>query len=118
MVTSVASGILVNAGHLLENLVFTSLRRSTSNIYYYKTKSGREVDFIVQLHDRSRLLVQVCESLQDPQTKKREIGALSEAMVEMNLSLGTIITRNEEEQIATEGGKIRVIPVWKFLLEN
>jgi len=46
LVTSISSGILVNSGHLLENLVFTALRRLTPDIYYYKTRMGREVDFI------------------------------------------------------------------------
>jgi len=40
-------------------------------IYYYKTKTGREVDFIVALRGQPRLLVQVCESLAEPQTRKR-----------------------------------------------
>ena len=48
LVSSVSPGILVNAGHLLENLVFMALRRHHPEIYYYKTKTGREVDFIVR----------------------------------------------------------------------
>jgi len=116
LVTSVASGILVNSGRLLENLVFTSLRRIGQDIYYYKTKSGREVDFIIQKADRSRMLVQVCESMADTQTRKREITSLSEAMAEMKLKVGYIVTRNEEEQIEVESGQINVVPVWRFLL--
>ena len=57
MVTSVTSGILVNAGHLLENLVFITLRRMTPDIFYFKSKGGSEVDFIAQRQDRSRMLV-------------------------------------------------------------
>ena len=116
MVTSVASGILVNTGHLLENLVFTALRRVTPDIWYCKTKSGMEVDFIVQTDDSSRMLVQVCESMADPQTRKRELAALAEAMSEHGLDSGTVVTRNEEEQIKVGAGKIEVIPVWRFLL--
>lgn len=116
LVTSVSTGILVNSGHLLENLVFTALRRVTPEIYYFKSKGGKEVDFLAQRQDRSRILVQVCESLADPQTRKREITALGEAMAELNLSSGTIVTRGEEEQIAVDSGKIDVIPAWRFLL--
>jgi len=116
MVTSVASGILINSGHLLENLVFTSLRRVCSKIYYYKTKSGREVDFIVQLNGRSMMLIQVCESMTDPQVRKREIAALSEAMAEMKQASGTIVTRNEEERIKIDAREIAVLPAWRFLL--
>ncbi len=116
LVKSVSSGILVNSGHLLENLVFTGLRRITPDISYFKTRAGREVDFIARLKDRSRLLVQVCESLADPQTRKRETAALAEAMVELNLAAGTIVTRGEEERIQVESGTIDVVPAWRFLL--
>ncbi|MCD6175248.1 MAG: ATP-binding protein [Planctomycetes bacterium] len=116
LVTSVASGILVNSGHLLENLVFTALRRIGQHIYYYKTKAGREVDFIVQKSDRSRMLVQVCESMARAQTRKREIISLTEAMAELKLKSGTIVTRNEEEQIKVDSGQISVVPAWRFLL--
>jgi hypothetical protein len=117
LVTSVSSGILVNSGHLLEDLVFTALRRVHPEIYYYKTKSGREVDFILPLRGRLLMLVQVCESLAEPQTRKREVAALSEAMAEMGLKTGTIVTRNEDERIDTADGTIQVIPAWRYLLD-
>ena len=116
MVTSVASGILVNTGHLLENLVFTALRRVTPDIWYCKTRGGLEVDFLAQLHDRSRMLVQVCESMAAPQTRKRELAALTEAMAEYGLKSGTVVTRNEKDQIKVGAGKIEVVPAWRFLL--
>lgn len=116
LVTSVSSGILVNSGHQLENLVFTALRRIYSEIFYYKTRAGREVDFIIQRRDRSRMLVQVCERLVDPQTRKRELAALSEAMAELKLARGTIVTRNEEETISVDGRTVEIVPAWRFLL--
>jgi uncharacterized protein len=116
MVCSVSSGVLVNTGHLLENLVFIALRRLYPDIYYYKTKTGKEVDFIIQMRGRSRMLIQVCELLAEPQTRKRELAALSEAMAETGMKMGTIVTRKEEEQIDTSNGTIDVIPVWRYLL--
>jgi len=116
LVTSVSSGILINSGHLLENLIFNALRRVTPDIFYYKTKSGREVDFIVQQQDRSRMLVQVCESMAEPKTRKREVMALTEAMAELQLTEGVIVTRSENELIQTESGSVAVIPAWRFLL--
>lgn len=117
MVTSVSSGILVNSGHLLENLVFTALRRLYPEIYYYKTKTGREVDFIVPMRGRPPMLVQVCESMAEPQTRKREMTALSEAMAELGLKTGTIVTRGEDERTDVEAGTIDVAPAWRFLLD-
>jgi predicted AAA+ superfamily ATPase len=117
MVTSVASGILVNSGHLLENLVFTALRRLYPEIHYYKTRTGREVDFIVPTSGKTRIVIQACESLAEPQTRKREIAAISEAMAELGLKTGTIATRNDYELIKTDIGTINVIPAWRFLLD-
>jgi len=128
LVTSVSSGILLNAGHLLENLVFMALRRLHPKIFYYKTKTGREVDFIVPMRDRPRLsavpdtaqagmLVQVCESLAEPRTRKRETAALSDAMAELGMNSGTIVTRNEGERTDVEAGTIEVVPAWWFLLD-
>ena len=117
MVTSVSSGILVNSGHLLENLVFIALRRINQEIYYYKTKTGKEVDFIVSFRNGVRMLVQVYETLAEPQTRKREIAALTEAMGELNLKTGIIVTRNEDELIELGDAVIKVVPTWRFLLD-
>jgi len=76
------------------------------------------VDFIAQWQDRPRLLVQVCESLANPSTRKREMVALEEAMAELDLPTGIIVTRHEEEQIVLKIGTIEVIPAWRFLLSS
>lgn len=116
MVSAVNSGIMVNSGRLLENIVYMSLRQQTSQIYYYKTEKGHEVDFIAQTTERDRELIQVCESLAVPKTKLREIQALQEAMQELKLKQGTIVTRSEEGTIEVEAGVITIIPAWRFLL--
>lgn len=123
LVASISSGILVNTGHLLENLVFTALRRATSEIFYYKSRAGREVDFVARLGDGSRLLVQVCESLADSRTKQREVAALRDAMGELNLGTSVLVTRGgpagpgEENRIAVDTGVIEVTAAWRFLLD-
>ncbi|MFN2343514.1 MAG: ATP-binding protein [Desulfonatronovibrio sp.] len=116
LVTSISSGILINSGHLLENIVFMALRRVTPNIFYYKTKTGREIDFIAKGLGPSRILIQVCESMTDHQTRKRETTALAEAMSELKLDQGIIVTRKEEEQIHVDSGRIDLVPAWRFLL--
>jgi len=118
LVKSVSSGILINSGHLLENLVFIALRRLNVGIYYYKTKGKYEVDFLVQTQKHKKFLLQVSESLVNPSTKQREIRALKIAMTELNLFSGMIITLNEQEQIDVGIGVIEIIPIWKFLLED
>ena len=116
MVSSLSSGILLNSGHLLENLVFTTLRRYSPKVFYYRTNGGREVDFLCLSQNRTKTLFQVSESLADQKTKTREVTALNEAMAELGLHEGTIVTRNEEDSFAVEAGMIRVVPAWRFIL--
>ena len=122
LVASVSSGILTNRDSLLENLVFTALRRVTPEIFYHKTKTGREVDLVALLpsvpgDERTILLVQVCASLADPCVKQSEVRSLSEAMVELAVAEGTIVTWRTDETIPVGFGTIHVMPVWRFLLE-
>ena len=67
--------------------------------------------------DGPRALVQACESLADPATRKREVRALGSAMAETGLRTGTIVTRDEEETVPVDGGEIEVVPAWRFLLD-
>jgi hypothetical protein len=117
LVRSTGSGVLVNAGHLLENLVFVALRRRFPRIHYYRTRQGREVDFLAQGENRTRMLVQVCESLASPPTRARELQAIEEAMTELKNKEGVIVTRWESESIQVKAGTVRVVPAWRFLLD-
>lgn len=117
MVRSISSGILTNSGHLLENLVFTALRRICPEIFYYRTRTGKEVDFIALRDRKHRQLVQVCETLVDEKTRKREIAALVEAMEECGISESIIVTRSESETLKVASGTIHIVPAWLFLLE-
>lgn len=122
LAASVSSGILTNRDSLLENLVFTALRRVTPEIFYLRTKTGREADLVALLptapnDERTILLVQVCNSLADPRVKQSEIRSLSETMVELAVAEGTIVTWRTDETIPVGFGTTQVMPVWRFLLE-
>lgn len=122
LVISISSGILTNRDSLLENLVFTALRRVTSEIFYHKTKTGREVDLVALLpsgpgQKRAIMLIQVCASLADLRVRQSEVRSLSEAMIELAVAEGTIVTWHTDETIPVGFGTIQVVPVWRFLLE-
>jgi hypothetical protein len=122
LAASLSSGILSNRDNLLEHLVFTALRRVTPEIFYHKTKTGREVDLAALLpsapgQERAILLVQVCASLADPRVRQSEVRSLSEAMVELAVAEGIIVTWRTDETIPVGFGTIQVVPVWRFLLE-
>ena len=122
LAASISSGVITNRDSLLENLVFTALRRVTPEIFYYRTKTGRQVDLVAPLptvpeQERAVMLVQVCASLSDPRVKQSDVRSLSEAMVELAVAEGTIVTWRTDETIPVGFGTIQVVPVWRFLLD-
>lgn len=74
-----------NYGKLFENLVFLDLRRKGHDIFYYKTKSGFEVDFVVTSKDEKPKLIQVVWNAEDRETLMREERALQEAKDELGI---------------------------------
>lgn len=101
---------------LFENLVFNFLQRKYSELFYYRTSNNLEVDFFI-LSPESKILVQVSYSLDDLDTKEREIKALIKAMDEQNVDISFIYTNNISEEITINNRKIKVIPFWKEALE-
>jgi hypothetical protein len=96
---------------LLENHVAIQLRRLYGDsVYFYH--NGIEVDFYIP---EIQLAVQVCYSLLDPETRKREINALVKMSKRIDVKKWKIITKDEEEKISDQGIIIEVIPAWKWL---
>ncbi len=108
------SGVSLNSGHLLENLVFNILRRKSDKIFYYKNRS--EVDFVYIHQKQKPILIQVAENLHSPETKEREISALLEAMSQLKLKTAWIITMDERGEVTIQGKKIFIIPLLDLLL--
>jgi predicted AAA+ superfamily ATPase len=109
--------ITTDKSRLFENMVFNFLQRKYKEIYYYKTNNSLEVDFYVNGFDR-QILIQVSISIQDLETKEREIKSLTKAMEELNIAQGYIYTYNENEIVEVKAGTIQVIPFWKVSLEH
>ena len=53
--------------------------------------------------------------MNEASTREREISALTEAMQELQLTEASIITLEEREEQTTSAGKVRIIPLWRFL---
>lgn len=120
LVRSTSSGVLVNSGHLLENLVFIDARRRGREVHYYRTASGREVDFAWRDEDGVLQMVQVAERAPEgSDTRERELAALREAMREHPKSSAFLVTRGDEEGLLkTPEGSIAVVPIWRYLVED
>ena len=119
LVQSVSSGLLVNRGHLLENLVFLHLRRQTPRLHYYRTRSGKEVDFAWLGSDGNLRLAQVADQMPEGSpARDRELGALAEAMAEQPDSRPVVVTRDESGSAELGGRAVRLVPIWRFLIEG
>ncbi len=100
---------------LIENLVYVELRRRFSeNFYYYK--QTYETDFYIP---EKQLLIQVTLTMNEPETRKREINSLQKTMQKLDINKGYIITYDDnEETIINKNGKIHVLKLWKWLLDK
>lgn len=104
-----------NRGRVLENLVFLELRRKGNSIWYYRTKGGYEVDFLLQDNGESRL-IQVCYDLSNVNTFSREKNALILAMKELRAETGLILTLDEKRVEEGDNYSLHIVPVWEWLL--
>jgi predicted AAA+ superfamily ATPase len=105
-----------NYGQLLETMVFMHLRRGGHDTEYLKTNDGCEVDFFIRHRISNKTqLIQVCWEMSDKKTFERELRGLKSAMDELSIPTGTIVTWDDETVI---DNKIKVIPVWKWLLTS
>ncbi len=105
-------------GKLMENAVFLELLRRTNEnpltqIYYYKSKEGYEVDFVIKKGLKVKQLIQVTDASSKEEIKKRELRALLKASKELQCKDLLVITWDYE----TEEDGIKFMPLWKWLLE-
>ncbi len=108
----------LNRGKYLENIVNAELKREGEEIYYYKTRSGFEIDFVIKRGRNVNMLMQVAMSLHKEETRNRELRALKEAAEELKVKNALILTEDAEEDLKENSLEIKVMPVYKWLLER
>ncbi len=102
-------------GRLLENLVFINLRKKHKDLLYFQ--NNNECDFVVREGIKIIKALQVCYELNED-NKEREINGLKEAIEKFKLREGFILTYNQTDEFDIGMAKIKVLPVWKWLLSN
>lgn len=105
-----------DTGRLIENLVAIELLRRGKEIYSYKTRDGKEVDFAVKEGMRVSQLIQVCYAIDDYKTKKREVNALVKAADETGCDNLMALTWDYAAKETIGKREIHYLPLWKWLV--
>ena len=105
-----------NLGRLLENMVFLELLKKGYNLkmhelFYYRSRNDKEVDFVCRKGVTIQQLIQVCYDISSPKTRKREIDSLIECAEELKINRLLIITWDQDETLEKDGYTIEVISV-------
>lgn len=117
-ISSVSQPATSNDSRLLENLVFVELVRlgfkPNLDLFYYQTRTGTEVDFLLRKGSKNVELIQVTQNLSALKTRERELRSLRQAAEELKVPKLTVVTMDTEEVIREQGVSIRVIPcrIW------
>ena len=88
-------------------------KKYEEELYFYQ--QNIEVDFYIPT---AKLAVQVSYSLKEESTRKRETDALLKIAETQAVETLLVITYDEEETIQKNGMEIKVIPIWKWLLDT
>lgn len=100
----------------LENLVAIELirRYGTEKVFFFE--SNVEIDFYVP---EEKLAIQVSlQVLDNIETREREIGAFVKLQNFIPDAKCLLITNSEEAELECDGINVRVVPIWKWLLQE
>ncbi len=106
-------------GKNLETAVMLELQRRllpSEKITYYQGAS--ECDFVVQQDETVKQLIQATWTMNDNDTRHREVSGLLEAAKETSCTRLLIVTFDEESTIHENGLTISVVPAWKWCLAS
>jgi predicted AAA+ superfamily ATPase len=82
-------------GFYLENFVFIELKRRASQIFYWRGKEDREVDFVIETRSRQLHLIQVAWDISSVDTLYRELAGFEtfeQEFPQLKVASKTIIT--------------------------
>jgi len=109
---------LQTRGDDLETIIYLELLRRGYKVYYYKTSTDLECDFIVQKDQEIKMLIQVISSLKDEKTKKRELQSFSKTKKELKLKNveSIVITEDPSSETVYDDIEIRIVNLKEWLL--
>jgi len=118
LITAVASQFSENKGRYLENAVYLELLRRGKEVFYWKDGAGRELDFLVAERGKPEQLIQATVSIEDNKVKERELTPLLAAAERFKIDDCLILTDDQSVELSAGRLKIKVRPIWSWLLEK
>ncbi|MGC8544306.1 MAG: DUF4143 domain-containing protein, partial [Vulcanisaeta sp.] len=100
-------------GPMMESVVAIELMRRGLSYNYLKI-NDYEVDFVV--HQEPREYIQVTYASARDEIDKREFRALIKASEVLGRGIARIISWDLEDEVTIEGLKVKITPLWKWLL--
>ena len=108
-----------NLGWRLETIVYLELRRriktEEEDIYYFNN-GNTEADFMVCDGNTVKSIYQVAYDISTPKTRRREINGAATAAKRTRCDNVYILTDHQRETIIYDNVKIKVIPVWEWIV--
>ena len=110
-----------NLGWRLETIVYLELRRrirtEEEDIYYFDN-GNTEADFIVCNGNKATGVYQVSYNIENPKTRRREVNGAITAAKTTKCNDVYILTDHQSETIVQNGIKIKVMPVWEWIVRE
>ncbi|MDF0643107.1 MAG: ATP-binding protein [Nitrospira sp.] len=107
-----------NQGHALETVVLNELERRKAEVGYVKTTDGLEVDFLARYLGGGEALLQVCADLSAPETRAREVRAMTAAAKEHPQAARRLLVLDREALAQVKEAGIEAQPVYEWLLAD
>ncbi|MFH0960238.1 MAG: ATP-binding protein [Pseudomonadota bacterium] len=117
MAKSVRFAVTPDTGKFIENIVAIELLRRDIEPYSYRTRNGKEIDFVIKKGSDINQLIQVSYDISEYATKKRELNALVKAGQELRCDNLTVITWDHCGEHLIDEQKVSFLPLWRWLLE-
>ncbi|MDD6669932.1 MAG: ATP-binding protein [Bacteroidales bacterium] len=112
-ITAKSISLSENLGRMFENQVFVSLMRSGykpgNGMFYYRTKSDKEIDFVTKEGNKIKALIQVSYDISNPKTREREFAALCDASTELNCDNLIVVTWSYDDIVEYKGKVIKCV---------
>lgn len=105
-----------NLGHALETVVQNELERRGAEVAYVKTGDGFEVDFLARRPGGGEELIQVCADLSAPETRARELRALTAAGTNYPHARQRLLVLDRDSVATADAPGIEVRPAYEWLL--